>query len=81
MLCDEAKIAFLEKIRNWSTFGSTFFLVKQTADQTLPNQLLVAINRNGVSLYHPETKVIINDFWDRSKIKIIWQKLYPLGQI
>ncbi|CAJ0935522.1 unnamed protein product, partial [Mesorhabditis belari] len=56
MSCDSAKIAFLEKIRDWPTFGSTFFLVKQTADQTLPTQLLVAINRNGVSLYHPETK-------------------------
>ncbi|CAJ0583689.1 unnamed protein product, partial [Mesorhabditis spiculigera] len=41
---------------NWPTFGSTFFVVKQTADQTLPAQLLVSINRQGVSLFHPETK-------------------------
>ncbi|CAJ0583494.1 unnamed protein product, partial [Mesorhabditis spiculigera] len=56
MSCEDAKTAFLDKIRNWPTFGSTFFVVKQTADQTLPTQLLVSINRQGVSLFHPETK-------------------------
>ena len=43
----------------WPTFGSAFFEVKQTTDPNYPELLLVAINKQGVSLIHPQTKVKI----------------------
>ena len=43
----------------WPTFGSAFFEVKQTTDPNYPELLLVAINKQGVSLIHPQTKVNI----------------------
>ena len=57
---EDAKVAFLKIIYRWPTFGSAFFEVKQTTDPNYPELLLVAINKQGVSLIHPQTKVIIN---------------------
>ena len=54
---EEAKIAFLKVIYRWPTFGSAFFEVKQTTDPNYPELLLIAINKQGVSLIHPQTKV------------------------
>ena len=54
---EEAKIAFLKVIYRWPTFGSAFFEVKQTTDPNYPELLLIVINKQGVSLIHPQTKV------------------------
>ncbi|XP_053162242.1 unconventional myosin-VIIb isoform X2 [Hemicordylus capensis] len=56
---DEAKIAFLKFIYRWPTFGSAFFEVKQTSEPNFPDIVLIAINKQGVSLIHPKTKEIL----------------------
>lgn len=56
---EDAKITFLKIIYRWPTFGSAFFEVKQ-ADQEYPDLLLIAINKHGVSLIHPQTKVMFS---------------------
>lgn len=43
----------------WPTFGSAFFEVKQTTEPNYPEFLLIAINKHGVSLIHPQSKVVI----------------------
>ncbi|XP_072048305.1 unconventional myosin-VIIa-like [Amphiura filiformis] len=53
---DEAKIAFLEVMYRWPTFGSAFFEVKQTSEPNLPDILLIAINKLGVVLIDLRTK-------------------------
>lgn len=53
---EDAKLDFLRIVYQWPTFGSAFFEVKQTSDTTFPEQLLIAINKNGVNLIHPTTK-------------------------
>lgn len=55
----EAKIEFLKKIATWPTFGSAFFEVKQTTETHYPEILLIAINKNGVNLIHPQTKDVL----------------------
>uniref|UniRef100_A0A672Z2N9 Myosin VIIAb n=1 Tax=Sphaeramia orbicularis TaxID=375764 RepID=A0A672Z2N9_9TELE len=54
---EEAKLSFLKIIYKWPTFGSAFFEVKQTTDPNYPETLLIAINKHGVSLIDPKTKV------------------------
>lgn len=54
---EDAKITFLKIIYRWPTFGSAFFEVKQTTEPNYPEMLLIAINKHGVSLIHPQTKV------------------------
>ncbi|KAM4771803.1 unconventional myosin-VIIb [Rhinophrynus dorsalis] len=56
---DEAKVAFLKHISRWPAFGSSFFEVKQTSDTGFPDIVLIAINKHGVSLYHPKTKELL----------------------
>merc|ERR1712241_1439354 len=55
----EAKIAFLKVIYRWPTFGSAFFEVKQTSEPNYPELLLIAINKQGVSLIHPQSKDVL----------------------
>lgn len=52
-----AKLEFLKIVHKFPMFGSTFFVVKQTTDQNLPDMLLVAINKQGFNLVDPRTKV------------------------
>jgi myosin-7 len=54
---DEAKVAFLQHIHAWPTFGSAFFDVKQTTESSYPEVIIVAINKRGISIIHPQTKV------------------------
>lgn len=56
---DEAKIAFLKVIYRWPTFGSAFFEVKQSTEPTYPELMLIAINKQGVSIIDPQTKEIL----------------------
>ncbi|KAJ4935315.1 hypothetical protein JOQ06_016851 [Pogonophryne albipinna] len=54
---EEAKLMFLKTIFKWPTFGSAFFEVKQTTEPNFPEILLIAINKHGVSLIDPKTKI------------------------
>lgn len=54
---EEAKTAFLKVVAKWPTFGSTFFEIKQTTVDTYPEICLIAINKKGVNIIHPHTKV------------------------
>ncbi|KAM4566201.1 myosin VIIAa isoform 2-T2 [Odontesthes bonariensis] len=54
---EEAKLMFLKIIYKWPTFGSAFF--EQTTEPNLPEILLIAINKHGVSLIDPKTKDIL----------------------
>jgi myosin VIIa len=57
---EDGKINFLKVVYRWPTFGSAFFEVKQTTEPNYPEMLLIAINKHGVSLIHPQSKV---SFW------------------
>lgn len=59
LTAEQAKVKFLEIIYQWPTFGSTFFEVKQTTDTTYPEMCVIAINKHGVSVVHPTTKVCL----------------------
>ncbi|KAL9964836.1 hypothetical protein ACROYT_G028531 [Oculina patagonica] len=56
---NDAKVSFLRIIYRWPTFGSAFFEVKQTTEPNFPENLLIAINKNGVNLINPRTKDIL----------------------
>lgn len=72
---EDAKITFLKIVYRWPTFGSAFFEVKQGTEPNYPELLLIAINKHGVSLIHPQTKV---NFFIFIKKVIQLHKLYLL---
>jgi len=56
---DEAKVAFLKVLYRWPTYGSAFFEVSQTSDNNFPENLLVAINKQGISIIHIQSKELL----------------------
>eukprot|EP00064_Thunnus_orientalis_P004684 superscaffoldBa00000434_g4696 len=59
MTVQEAKIAFLQAISSWPTFGCSFFEVKQTCESSYPTIVLIIISKQGVSLTDPKTKEVL----------------------
>jgi myosin VIIa len=57
MTSEDAMNAFLRIISDWSTFGTAFFDVKQSTDSSLPEIIIIGINKNGVNVIHPQRKV------------------------
>ena len=49
--------ALIDMIYPWPSFGLAFFEVKQMTDPNYQELLLKAINKQGVSLIYPQTKV------------------------
>jgi len=56
---EEAKLTFLKHIFKWPTFGSAFFDVRQTTEPNYPENLVIAINKNGVTIIDPKNKEIL----------------------
>ncbi|XP_047544700.1 myosin-VIIa-like isoform X2 [Vanessa atalanta] len=56
---DEAKERFLKKIYQFPTFGTAFFEVKQTSDPSYPEMVVIGINKNGVSVIHPQSRDLL----------------------
>lgn len=81
MTPEDAKITFLKVIYRWPTFGSAFFEVKQTTEPNYPELLLIAINKHGVSLIHPQSKVIINNLIVYENFRLFYYKYFNLYEI
>lgn len=58
---NDAKERFLKKIYQLPTFGTAFFEVKQTSDPSYPELVVIGINKNGVSIIHPQSRVSTNE--------------------
>ncbi|XP_026738452.1 myosin-VIIa-like isoform X1 [Trichoplusia ni] len=56
---NDAKEQFLKKIYQLPTFGTAFFEVKQTSDPTYPEMVVIGINKNGVSVIHPQSRDVL----------------------
>ncbi|KAH8328201.1 hypothetical protein KR067_006039, partial [Drosophila pandora] len=59
---DQAKILFLQELSRFSCFGSTFFVVKQQNDDTIPETILTAINSSGFHLLDLQTKEVLRSY-------------------
>lgn len=59
MSAEEAQQKFLKYIYQWPTFGSAFFEVKQNTEPNYPEFIIIAINKNGVNIIHPISRVPI----------------------
>lgn len=66
----EAKEQFLKHIYQLPTFGTAFFEVKQTSDPTFPEMVIVGINRNGVSIIHPQSRVSMPRWHSKASVTL-----------
>ncbi|XP_046688662.1 myosin-VIIa-like [Homalodisca vitripennis] len=56
MTSEDAKINYLRFVFPWSTFGSSFFDVKQTTEKRFPENITIAINKNGIFILDRQTR-------------------------
>ncbi|XP_034100634.1 myosin-VIIa isoform X2 [Drosophila albomicans] len=59
---DQAKLLLLQQLAKQPCYGSTFFAVKQLNDSSLPEQLLIAINCDGLQLLDAQTKQLLHSY-------------------
>lgn len=58
MTSEEAKINYLKFVFPWSTFGSSFFDVRLSSNEPrFPENVTIAINKNGIFFLDRETRV------------------------
>ena len=58
MSAETARVEFLKILVRQETFGSAFIECTQKADKGFPERIIVAVNKRGVSVVHPETKEV-----------------------
>lgn len=65
---EQCKDEFLQNAKEFPTFGSAFFVVKQTTIANFPPTLIIAINRRGIDFVDATSKLVIQhyDFADLS---------------
>lgn len=59
---EECKDLFLQHVKDFKTYGSAFFVIKQSTMNTLPPKLIIAINRRGLDFLDPRTKDVIKHY-------------------
>ncbi|ALC40097.1 CG15831 [Drosophila busckii] len=59
---NDAKLIFLRELANQRCFGATFFAIKQQNDESLPEQLLIAINSSCLQLLNAHTKQLLRSY-------------------
>lgn len=59
---DDCKDLFLQQVKDFPTYGSAFFVVKQSTMNSLPPKLIIAINKRGLDFIDPRTKEIIQHY-------------------
>ena len=58
----DAKAIFIDTVRKWPHYGSTFFQVKQTFEPKFPENLIMAVSSKGIALLHETTKETLHMF-------------------
>lgn len=59
---EECKDQFLQNAKDFPTFGSAFFVVKQTTIANFPPTLIIAINKRGIDFVDARSKDIIQHY-------------------
>jgi len=52
----DAKAMFIDAVRKWPFYGSSFFFVKQSFDTSIPESLIMCVNIKGISILDVHTK-------------------------
>ena len=59
----DARLSYLDYVNSWPIYGATFFNVEpEDASKLNSKQVIMAINRQGVLLIHPETQEFLANY-------------------
>lgn len=55
----DAKLAYLDLVREWEWYGSTFFFARPADTSAMPEEVFLAINPRGVLIVDPVSKEVV----------------------
>jgi myosin-7 len=57
----DAKGKYLDLVKGWKIYGSSFFFVEPQMTAELPEEVFLAVNPKGILIINPDTKEILKD--------------------
>ena len=74
----EARMSYLDYIQAWKIYGAAYFYAKPVKTASLPEEVVVAINRRGILIVDPQTKDFLEELpytqinrWGHSTNKLV----------
>ena len=58
----EARLSYLDYVKAWKIYGSTYFLVEPRQNRDFPNNVVLAINAKGILVVDPDSKEFLQEF-------------------
>ena len=73
----ECNEAYIEFVRQWPLYGSTIFEVVQGYTSTLPKNLWLAVNQNGIHILKRREKepLVTYEYKNIVNYRLVWQSL------
>jgi hypothetical protein len=58
----EARLSYLDYVKSWKIYGSTYFFVEPQNSKDLPKECVLAVNNKGVTVISPTTKEFLAEY-------------------
>lgn len=58
----EARLSYLDYVKSWKIYGSTYFFVEPQDSKELPKECVLAVNGKGITVISPTTKEFLAEY-------------------
>ncbi|CAE7724736.1 frmB, partial [Symbiodinium microadriaticum] len=58
----EARLSYLDYVKSWKIYGSTYFFAEPQNNKELPRECVLAINNKGILVVDPNTKEFLAEY-------------------
>jgi hypothetical protein len=58
----EARLSYLDYVKSWKIYGSTFFFAEPQNNKDLPRECVLAVNNKGILVVDPSTKEFLAEY-------------------
>ena len=58
----EARLSYLDYVKSWKIYGSTYFFVEPQNSKDLPKECVLAVNNKGITVVSPTTKEFLAEY-------------------
>lgn len=58
----EARLSYLDYVKSWKIYGSTFFFAEPQNNKDLPRECVLAVNNKGILVVDPTTKEFLAEY-------------------
>ncbi|KAJ8609686.1 hypothetical protein CTAYLR_009387 [Chrysophaeum taylorii] len=59
---DDARLSYLDYVKSWKIYGSTYFLVEPKQNRHFPPRVVLAVGSKGIIVVDPDTKDFLQEY-------------------